>query len=234
MIFLISNMFLLLSQLGFIQESPAETPSPQNMTPKTMTPKTMAIDTSIFQDAQRNHFATHASGWIVQNTNSFQRIYMGDSPDDILLWIDSLCQQMHIKVAIQTEPFGTCDASWSLQNQLFCQIDTIGLYTEGEEAIQLMENLLSQIQPYQIPPFSAPLVTMTNEDNFTIEISDSNQWSFIEGNPIYGNPLTFSIPPKSIILWNQYAQSSQWTWNHHEYELDKSPRHSEIIPINRL
>ena len=167
------------------------------------------IDTGGLEGYKRSHFESHETGWFGLNSQWAQRIYIGETEAQTMLWMSQM-QTQYYKQKI--EPI---EGSWDegLGNPAFMmvRIQTLGLLCQGKQAALCIEHLQSRIVDVEsICP--APTITKI-EHLWRIGVSDSNcSIMFQGGQPIYdSDELQFSELPDTITVYNRYAMSWKYT-----------------------
>ena len=167
------------------------------------------IDTTGLENYKRAHFESHETGWYGLNSEWAQRIYIGSNQEDASRWLIQMQTQYYKQ---KVEPIeGDWDEGFGNEDFLVVRLQTMGLLCQGTSASLCIEQLRSQIVDVE-STCPAPTVT-DNHHIWSVKILDSDcTITFQGGTPTYqSDTLQFTELPKTLIVYNRYAMSWQYT-----------------------
>ena len=186
-------------------------------------PTFLAIDTSTLPNLKRNAFESHLTGWAGGTRDFTERIYMGNTPEQVEKWFLQMQKQLYkekwpeLQTGEGAPLYG--DHALGSNSAIMARYGNIGILYHGSNAKQGIANLASHIHEYPILYYSQPTLvmdTLPNTDISVYTIEHMNGWnlSFQGGSPYYTATNTyFYNPPTDIILSNVYGQSVHFQYN---------------------
>lgn len=170
------------------------------------------IDTSTLSNLKRSNFESHATGWMGLTPDWVQRIYVGQSPDQVTIWIETL-KQLHYKETFEAIPpvHSNATLAFKSDNVYIVQMDTIGLSCHGQHALQCVDVLVTQMTASSTPCTEPTIVEHLEHNLYEVQVSQGCHFLFKGGSPIYRHDgLFFSEIPEFLTIYNRWAESWQW------------------------
>ena len=185
------------------------------------------INTADLTDYKRHAFESHDTGWMGLDKKWVRRIYVGNTPEEIQAWMIRMQAQYYKHKCDVIE--GPWSDGMGTETLLMVRVDTIGLLCQGttpDVCIQELQALIVDATSTCPPP---RLINQFEQSWLLPYNSGQCGVQFQGGTPTYMDEgVVFSVPPTSIVVFNDYAHS----WKYSLTESGHYELHNPVVPID--